>query len=343
MRRPIRNLPLVAIILAAALGRAEASFHFMVIEEVYPGSFLHPEAQYVVLRSTFSSQNLLNTHAIKTWDAAGNPLSDFGVFDHNETNTANGAHYIMATQAAVNLFQFTASQVVSGSLPFPSGRICWAPFLTDYVDCVAYGNFTGNNGPWGTPAVSPGGLVLQKALERIRIVTPHNNSTDYALGAPRPIDEANLVRNDGDGDGIPDISDCAPVDPALYLRPLEVAILMVDRTPDGVGGFTTGLAWQDQDLFVGPATVYDVIVQELLSPATPLPWTTASCLVADAPAAATADPALDPAVGMARLYLARATNVCADGTYGDFDPSLDPNPPPDPRDPLDDPATTPCP
>ena len=343
MRRAFRQALLSVIVMAAALGRAEATFHLMVIEEVYPGSYLHPDAQYVVLRSTALGQNLLNTHPIMTWGAAGNPLPNFGTFDHDETNTASGARYIMATQAAVDLFQFTASQIVTGSLPFPSGRICFAPFLGDFVDCVAYGNFNGNNGPWGTPAISPGGMALQRAMKRIRTLTPHNNSTDYNLGAPRPVDEANIVRDDVDGDGIPDISDCAPGNAAVYLKPLEVSSLRVDRTPDGLGGFTTTLAWGDQDLLVGPATVYDLIMQELFGLASPQPWTTAGCLVPNSPGATAMDGSPEPPVGMVRLYLARATNVCADGTYGNFNPGLAPNPPPDPRDPLDVPATTPCP
>jgi len=322
---------------------AAATFHFMVVEEVYPGSYLHPDAQYVALRSTALGQNLLTGHPIKTWDAAGNPLSDFGSFNRNPANSASGAHYIMATQAAIDLFQFTATTIVTGSLPFPSGRICFAPFLTDFVDCVAYGSFTGNNGTWGTPAVGPEGLVRQKALKRIRTLTPHNNPTDYALGVPLPTDELNVQRPDGDGDGIPNIGDCAPTNAQVYLLPLGVANLMVTRTPDGLGGFTTGISWQDQSLLVGPATVYDLITQELSGTATPMPWTTATCLESNAPAATTSDPAAEPSVGMARLYLMRAGNACGEGTYGDFNPGLGPNPPPDPRDPLDNPDTTPCP
>jgi hypothetical protein len=343
MRHVLRKALLSGIVMAAALGRAEATFHFMVIEEVYPGSHLHPDAQYVVLRTTSSGQNLLNTHPIMTWGAAGNLLPNFGTFDHDETNTANGAHYIMATQAAVDLFGFTASQIVTGSLPFPSGRICFAPFLGDFVDCVAYGTFGGNNGPWGTPAISQSGLVRQRAMKRIRIITPHNNSTDYNLGPPRPVDETNTVRDDVDGDGIPDISDCAPGNAAVYLKPLEASNLRVDRMPDGLGGFTTTLAWLDQDLLVGPATVYDLVMQELFGLAAPQPWTTAGCLVPDSPGPTATDGAPEPLVGMVRLYLARATNVCADGTYGNFNPGLAANPPPDPRDPLDVAATTPCP
>ena len=340
MRRTIRTLPIAIVVLLAALTRAEATFHFMVIEEVYPGSFAHPDAQYVVLRSTFSLQNLLTGHEIATFDPAGNPLADFGVFDHNSPNNANLAHYIMATQAAVDLFKFTATQIVDGSLPFPDGRLCWAFQFTDYVDCVAYGNFTGSNSTWGTPATA---LVRQKALKRIRTLTPHNNSIDYTLGAPNPTDELNLNRPDGDGDGIPNISDCAPTNAAVWDLPLEISNLSVDRTPDGLGGFTTSLSWVDQEQLAGPGTVYDLIVQELAGSASPPPWTTATCLAPNLPLGPFSEPAPDPPIGMARLYLARAENVCAAGTYGNYNPGLVPSPPPDPRDPLDLPASTPCP
>lgn len=340
MRRAVQFLSIVALVWVSALTRAEATFHLNVIEEIYPGSYAHPDAQYIVLRSISLGQNVLTGQPMMTWDASGNPLADFGSFDRNSPNNANGAHYIMATQAAVDLFQFTATTIVDGRIPFPSGRVCFAPFLTDFVDCVAYGSFTGNNAPWGTPAT---GLVLQRALKRIRTVTPHNNSTDYSLGAPRPTDELNLARPDDDGDGIPNISDCAATNASVYLRPFEASNLKVNRTPDGLGGFTTTIVWDDQDLPVGPATVYDLIMQELTSAAIPAPWTTATCLAPNLPTAGFTDPSIDPLFGNVRLYLARAQNVCADGTYGNYNPGLIVSPPPDPRDPLDAMATTPCP
>jgi hypothetical protein len=340
MRRAPHLLIVLAFVLAGALGSAEANFHLMIIEEVYPGSHLHPDAQYVVMRSTAAGQNVLTGHEIRTYDAAGVQLADFGIFNRNPANIASGARYIMATAAAVALFQFTATTVVTGSLPFPDGRICFDEFLGTLIDCVAYGAFTGANTNYGTPAPA---LQRQKALKRIRTASPRNNSTDYAIGAPGPIDETNLARPDGDADGIPNITDCAPADAGAYVAPLEVANLVVDRVPDGLGGFTINITWADQGLLVGPATVYDVVVQDLSGSATPPPYTTAGCLAPDLASAATTDPSADPPEGEARIYLARATNVCADGTYGNFNPGSVPAPPPDPRDTLDAPATTPCP
>jgi len=340
MRRVLPGLLMLAVVLAGALGDAEANFHLMIIEEVYPGSHLHPDAQYVVLRTTAAGQNVLTGHNIRTYDAAGVPLADFGVFNRNPTNIASGARYIMATPAAVTLFQFTATTVVTGTLPFPDGRICFDEFLGTLIDCVAYGAFTGVNTNYGTPAPA---LQRQKALKRIRTATPRNNSTDYAIGAPGPIDETNLARPDGDGDGIPNITDCAAADAGAYLRPLEVTNLAVGRVPDGLGGFTTSLTWDSQALLVGPSTVYDVVFQDLSGSATPPPYTTAACLAPNLALPATPDPSIDPSGGAARIYLARAGNVCGDGTYGNFNPGSAPAPPPDPRDTLDAPATTPCP
>jgi len=340
MRRALSCLPVLAFVLAGALGNAEANFHLMIIEEVYPGSHLHPDAQYVVLRTTAAGQNVLSGHEIRTYDAAGVRLADFGVFNRNPTNNASGARYIMATQAAVTLFQFTATTVVTGSLPFPDGRICLDEFLGTLIDCVAYGAFTGANTNYGTPAPA---LQRQRAHKRVRTASPRDNSIDYAVGAPGAIDETNLARPDDDGDGIPNITDCAPADAGAYVAPLEVAIVLVDRIADGLGGFTTGITWNGQSLLVGPATVYDVVVQDLSGSATPPPYTTAVCLAPDLAAAAATDPAAEPFEGAARIYLARATNVCAAGTYGNFNPGSVPAPPPDPRDTLDAPATTPCP
>ena len=339
MVRTFRNLCLLLLVSGAALRNASATFHFMVIDEVYPGSYANPDAQYVVLRSTFSSQDLLAGHEIATFDAAGTPGPNFGVFAlPNPTNAALGAHYIMATPQAVALFNLpdtggTHSGSATGRLPFPSGRICWALNFGSYVDCVAYGNFTGNNGTHGSPAAA---LVRQRALKRICDLKT-NDAGCFGLAAPGPTNDAGTTRPDSDGDGIPDVSDCSPNNSSVYLVPFETANDRINRSPDGLGGFITTIAWDDQSLLVGPSTLYDVLFEDLLSPGTPPPFSTAACLGRVLTAPNVVDPAADPAAGGVRLYLSRARNGCGTGTYGDSSVV------PDPRDALDNPATTPCP
>jgi len=332
MKTSLRTCLVFLLVLGAALQRAEAAFNQMLIVEIYPGSYADPDAQYVVLQSTAPGQNSLATHEIFTFDEAGNPGPNFGVFASDSANGAQGTHYLMATAHAKTLFGFAqVDGTATGRLPFPSGRICFAQFLGVFVDCVAYGSFTGNNGTYGPPAPA---LARQRALQRV--ATTHNNSVDFALGAPGPINSFGESPADTDGDGIPDVSDCAPGNSSLYLHPLETQNMTVSYTDDGTGKFTTTVTWDDETLLVGGPTVYDVVYQDLVSPANPRPYTTAACLDFVISAPSVIDPDPDPAPGHVRLYLSRATNACGDGTYGDSTLT------PDPRDTLDNPATTPC-
>ncbi len=330
-------VPLTALVLAALVQRADANFHVMIIVEVYPGSYLNPDAQYVMLQSLAAGQNVLSGHQIITFNPDGTRGPDFGAFTANPTNAASGAHYLMATSQAQTFFNLAPDAVASGRLPFPSGRVCFAPSTlgcSGYIDCVAYGAYTGDNAGFGTPS---SGLVRQKALVHasINFTCPRNNTTDFASAAPNPINSANASSPDRDGDGVPDASDCAPGVSDVYARPLEASNLGAKR--DAVSPFVVHLTWDDQSLLVGPSTVYDLVSGDIGGLLTPTPFAGAICLATGLASPAFDDGRPDPAPGKGVYYLSRATNGCGDGTYGDSTLS------PDPRDFLDDAATTPCP
>lgn len=327
MRWPARIPALLLVLLAVMAQRADATFHLMLIAEVYPGSHANPNAQYVVLRSTFSGQNFLSGHPIRTQDAFGTPGPNFGTFASNPANGSLGARYLMATLEAQAFFGIQADGTASGRLPFPSGRIC---FDSDLVDCVAYGSYTGSNGTYGLPATA---LVRQQAL--VRISDTSNNRTDFQIGAPNPANSSNQTSPDSDRDGVPNFSDCADSDSSLYLRPLEVTNLLVGL-PQGAGGPTT-VSWDSQSLLVGLGTVYDLLGGDVPKLGGDAPFSSAVCLQNDLNSTAPEDPRPDPPAGTLRYYLARGHNGCGTGTYGNSSVS------PDPRDALDDPATTPCP
>ncbi len=327
------------VALALMTQRADAAFHLNLIAEVYPGSYANPDAQYVVLQAAASFENLLSTHPIVTFNADGTPGPDFGVFTTNPVNNLSGAHYLMATSQALSFFGLSRTDATAtGRLPFPSGRVCFAPYVFGtggYVDCVAYGAYTGSNTGYGTPIAAL--LQRQKALVRVVFNTVvRNNSTDFALGAPNPINSFNDSSPDGDRDGVPNVSDCAPGDSSLYLKPFETANLGVTRTT-GAGGPVTTVRWDDQSLLVGPATLYDLIFGDISSLRFAVPFSGARCLASRLLSPMADDPGPDPGAGNGSYYLSRARNGCGDGTYGNSGLS------PDPRDFLDDPATTPCP
>ncbi len=187
MRRLLQILLLSALVLVSMTQRADATFHIMVIAELYPGSYANPDAQYVMLQSLASFQNQIGGKAIITFNPDGTRGPDFGTFAANSTNTASGAHYLMTTSAAQTFFGFTrADGTASGRMPFPSGRICFVdPVFGTVVDCVAYGAYTGSNIGYGAPAA---GLVSQKISPR----GPPTRST--ASETPAPTETATASR-----------------------------------------------------------------------------------------------------------------------------------------------------
>jgi hypothetical protein len=336
MRRMLHVPLLSALALVLMTQRADATFHLNLIAELYPGSYAKPDAQYVMLRSQSPLQNRIAGKAIITFNPDGTRGPDFGTFTTDSANTASGARYLMTTSSAQTLFGFTRTDgTASGRLPSPSGRICFVdPASGLVVDCVAYGAYTGSNTGFGAPAV---GLVSQKALVRVVFSTvSKNNATDFGLGPPNPLNSFGDTSPDGDGDGVPNVSDCAPGDSSVYLVPFESKNLVVSRAT-GPTGLVTRVAWDDQSLLVGPQTVYDLVSGDLASLHTPEPFGGATCLGSRLPAPSFDDARSDPGAGLGVYYLSRARNGCGDGTYGDSSLS------PDPRDFLDSPSTTPCP
>ncbi len=192
-----RRSILIAVLLIAAgttpalfheLPVAHAVFHVMLISEIFPGFDDHPDAHYVELQMQFSGQNLVAGTKIVVFQADGTPAADFGTFQNNVANGANKAYILMATPEAETIFGIPADQTTNGRIPFPSGKICFAAPTGAFIDCVAYGAFTGDNSGYGSPAMA---LLRGKALTRVvfNSVT-RNNANDFTLASPTPTNNA---------------------------------------------------------------------------------------------------------------------------------------------------------
>lgn len=156
-----------------------ATYHIMVIQEVFAGYAQAPGAQYVILRPQADLQTFVRGQRLTTFDAAGDALEDFAGFcsartgcDLPATSPAcaeggcpsplggNDTPILVATEWARDLFCVEPDLLATGSLPYPDGRVCFGnvgPFAggclaTGPVDCVAYGQFEGDNGIFGLPA-----------------------------------------------------------------------------------------------------------------------------------------------------------------------------------------------
>jgi uncharacterized repeat protein (TIGR01451 family) len=107
--------------------------------------------------------------------------------------------------------------------------------------------------------------------------------------------ETTTVGSDGDGDGVPDTTDCAPSDPAVWAVPGEAGGLVF-----AAGG--TLLQWSAPIVPGGSVVRYD-----LLRSASPVDWDTPICLTTQT-TPTTATDATAP--GRVFYYLVRSGNVC---------------------------------
>lgn len=164
---------------------ARTAFHLVVIDEVFFGTADCPDAQYVELRMIAFGQVFVSGQRVTTQAADGTAAADFGRFMTTLSNGQSGAKMILGTAEAAGLFGMTFDGVVSGRLVQPDGRLC---FATGPVDCIAYGNFTGNNSGYGSPAAAPvPGMALLRRSET------DDNAADFVLGAPNPENNAGVV------------------------------------------------------------------------------------------------------------------------------------------------------
>jgi len=172
---------------------ASATFHRMLIREVYPGTTSEPGAEYVELQMWNAGQNLVGGHTLRTYDSGGTPTAT--VLPSDVPNGANQSTVLIATPEAEARFGVTADAPLSpsGQLDPAGGAVCW-----EAIDCVAWGSFgAGLPSLAGTPAEA-GGIPDEMALRRTiapgcaTLLEPtddrDNSAADFSavFPAPRP-------------------------------------------------------------------------------------------------------------------------------------------------------------
>jgi hypothetical protein len=158
---------------AVALGlafspMAFANVHLMKVVEVYPGSDLAPDAQYVMLQMFAGGQTVTTDTVIEVFDNTDTLIQEFK-FPNNVASGTNQDHILIATASAQTLFSVTADLTMVNVIPTAGGKICFTDkdpgFSFGIIDCVAWGNFGIVDAKVGTP-FNPAGLVLGKAIKR---------------------------------------------------------------------------------------------------------------------------------------------------------------------------------
>ena len=185
--------------LLVACAPALATFHLMKVVEVFPGTAVAPNAQYVVIQMYAAGQQFVGGHAITVFNGAGTLTGTF-TFPGNLPNGANQAKILIATSQAESFFGLTADLIMSPSILSAGGKVCWAGTL----DCVAWGAYTGGSAGVGTPFNASTGLVSGRAaVRRLNIAgsastldagdDTDNSATDFVLGLPAPRNNAGVL------------------------------------------------------------------------------------------------------------------------------------------------------
>jgi len=191
----------------ALLGAAQpaaALFHLAVIDEVmtsYDGDF---DVQFVEIKMNVASQTFVENSVLGIFDGSGNYERDALVVPGNLANGGAGVRWLMGTPAFEAASGIQVDFEFAPGLVAGSGMICWGAPGTlppadpnswdhtdpaNYVDCVAYGGYSGPTNTYiGDPTpIEPDGHSLQ------RITESHDNLTDFACGDP-----ANPTNNAGE-------------------------------------------------------------------------------------------------------------------------------------------------
>jgi hypothetical protein len=204
----IANKLTVATFLFSAIAlspaRSDALFHLAVLDEVLASLDGDPSQQFIEVKMLFGAQNLVSNSVIASFDASGSYVEDILVIPSDVANGVGGASWIAATEAFQIANGFTADFTMPAGIPLGGGMICWgAPGLlppadpaswdhTDpdnYVDCLAYGTYTGpSNHHVGTPTT-----LVAEGHSLTRRSETENNAADFACA-----DQATPTSNAGE-------------------------------------------------------------------------------------------------------------------------------------------------
>jgi hypothetical protein len=109
-----------------------------------------------------------------------------------------------------------------------------------------------------------------------------------------------LPIGDTDGDGVPDVNDCHPLDPSVWTPPGEATGLSV------AGGASASFTWSAPPDGGGSQTV----LYDLIRSGSPSDFASATCVVSSATGTTASDPEIP---GSVFYYLVRAKNGCGGG------------------------------
>ncbi len=195
MRRLAGRLSLWVGLLLLLLPRSSAAlFHFAVIDEIMTSHFSDPNVQFVEIRMLAPGQNLVTNSVLAAFDTTGTYIGDVLIVPADVVNQGSDVRWIMGTSQFQTVSGLTPDFLIPAGLPTGGGMVCWgAPgilppvdtswdrtnFTFNYVDCVAYGTYSGpSNVHVGAPTpLDADGHSL------VRISNTNNNANDFECAA----------------------------------------------------------------------------------------------------------------------------------------------------------------
>ncbi|MCA1832350.1 MAG: fibronectin type III domain-containing protein [Actinomycetota bacterium] len=200
IRRRVVAAAAVTAIIASTFLTASASFHYMLVKEVFGGTADTPTAQFIELQMYAGGQGVVSGHHVLAYNSAGGVIGDWA-FGANVANAVSQDTILIATADAQTAFGVAADLTMTAVLDPAGGKVCW-----DAIDCIGWGSYSGPqsmNGP-GTPFNVATGLERGASMERkISGGTSstnldggddtNNSAADFAFATPTPKNNARVA------------------------------------------------------------------------------------------------------------------------------------------------------
>ncbi len=163
--RPARLLSgalLTILALLASAQAAHATFHEVLIRQLYPGSAAAPQSSFLELQMYSPGQNFVGGHTITFYAANGTAIETFAFPADLPGDGVDQQTMLVGDSGVAEAFGVTPDLVNANfNLPAAGGAACW-----DGLDCVSWGNFSGTTAPAAGVPIDQAGIPDGEAIER---------------------------------------------------------------------------------------------------------------------------------------------------------------------------------
>ena len=194
MRRPVSLLSLCVALLALSTPRtSSAAFHIAEIDEIMTSYSGDPNVQFLEIQMLGVGQGIVSGSQVGAFDPSGAFLGQVYSVPGN-VGGGNQRRWLMGTSGFATASGLIPDFVMPPGMPTDGGMVCWGkPFNASnpaaYVDCIAYGTYSGSsNIHVGTPtSLDADGHSLR------RVSHTNDSATDFECADP-----ADPENNDSD-------------------------------------------------------------------------------------------------------------------------------------------------